>query len=87
MDKYGESVKGETQQTVDLENGSDQRPKHISGIEIARRLNNRGQARENRHGFIGGCVAPPEAHRGKKQSDLNHFLKPPMPRSLGECRP
>jgi hypothetical protein len=67
MDKYGESIKGETQRTVDLENGPDQRPKRISGIEIARRLNNRGRARENHHGLNRGCMAPSETHRGEKR--------------------
>jgi hypothetical protein len=87
MDKYGESIKGKPQRTVDLESGPDQRLRRISEIEIARRLRNRGRAGENHHGFIGGRVAPSEGHRGKKKFDLNHFLQPPMPPSLGACGP
>jgi translation elongation factor EF-Tu-like GTPase len=69
MDKCGESVKNKTRRTVDLESGLDHRLQRVSGIEIVRRLSNRGRAGENCHGLNRGRVVPSEEDRGKKQSD------------------
>jgi hypothetical protein len=69
MEKYSRGMKGRTRWIFDIERGTDQWLRHISGNEAAWKIIIQRRVRENRHGFIRGCVAPLEVHRGEKESD------------------
>jgi hypothetical protein len=66
--KYRGSAKGKDPTDRRFRGGPNQRPRPISGGEIAQNLIMRRRARENYCGFIHGCVEPSEVHQGEKRS-------------------